>query len=675
MTLPDREAWVFSAKTYAAALLALYLALAAGLDRPGWAVTTVYVVSQPFAGATASKSLYRVAGTLLGAAAAVVMVPALVQTRELLCVALALWVAGCLYLSLQDRSPRSYVFMLAGYSVAFIAFPGVDRPDDIFYTAVARVEEITLAVICSALVHGLMFPRSVVDAVRLRVDAWLHNSKRWAAAVLRQAASPTTDAASAASLLAKHPVDLELLLANLAYDSSAWRSEAATLRALQWDLERLLPILAAIDDRLAYLRTRQVELPATLAGFIEELNGWLRKPEGGAPPARLHEILLRVRHDQLDQATADTGYRLLWLGLIERFRELLEALRACESNRERLRQHRVDRQPFAKRRAFRFRRHVDRRLAALSCATAVASILAGCAVWIGTGWADGASVPMIAAVACSFFATQDSPLPSMMKFGKFALVAVIVSLVYSSAILPAATSFEMAALFMAPAFVWLGLLIAKPSTNFVGMVISTNVSTLVGLNNRYVSDFAATLNGSLALLAGVLLTALVMSVMRARTAQWSAQRIAQSARLDLMRVLRNPRRATYSRKARAAFVRSMLDRYYLVASRRPGLDEAHAQRLDRSVLQALRIGANAIDLRRLSRALAPSLAAKTQRLLAAVEQAFAALDADSNRLPSSLRDQLDDLLAELSTLSQGRASALVLALFGMRLAMFPDDTP
>ncbi|MGF6413521.1 putative membrane protein YccC [Paraburkholderia sp. MM5477-R1] len=35
MNFPDREAWVFSAKTYGAALLAMFIALAAGLDRPG----------------------------------------------------------------------------------------------------------------------------------------------------------------------------------------------------------------------------------------------------------------------------------------------------------------------------------------------------------------------------------------------------------------------------------------------------------------------------------------------------------------------------------------------------------------------------------------------------------------------------------------------------------------
>ncbi|MGF6413522.1 FUSC family protein [Paraburkholderia sp. MM5482-R1] len=351
-------------------------------------MTTVYVVSQPFAGATASKSLYRVAGTILGAGAAVVMVPALVQTRELLCLALALWVAGCLYISLQDRSPRSYVFMLAGYSVAFIAFPGVDQPENIFNTAIVRVEEITLAVVCSALVHGLVFPKSVIDAVRLRVDAWLHDSKRWAADVLRQSAFLSAGAAPTMSSIAKHPVDLDSLLSNLAYDSSEWRDKETTLRSLQWNLERLHPILASIDDRLAFLRAQDLELPVRLSVFIGSLNAYLDEETGSPTLKRLYEEVMEIRSDEL---AADAHSRLPFLGLIERFRELLEAMRACESYRERLLQPDDRGKQFKQHRDFRFQRHIDRRLALLSCATAVVSILAGCLVWICTGWADGAS--------------------------------------------------------------------------------------------------------------------------------------------------------------------------------------------------------------------------------------------------------------------------------------------
>ncbi|RKT20345.1 putative membrane protein YccC [Paraburkholderia sp. RAU2J] len=666
----DREAWLFSVKTYGAALLALYVALASGLDRPGWAVTTVYVVSQPFAAATASKSLYRLVGTILGAVASVVLVPALVQAPELLCVALALWVAGCLYISLQDRSPRSYVFMLAGYSVAFIAFPGVDSPENIFNTAVARVEEIALAVVCSALVHSLVAPKNVVDAIRARVDAWMHDSKRWAATVLHQSVRENSQSPSNATSMSKHPIDLETLLLHLAFESSELRTELTSLRSLQWNLEKLLPILSSIEDRLASFRAQNAELPSQLTQFIALLNANLDEQDAAPSLEDLYRESLQLRSVYVGGGEQN---HLLWLGLLERFRELLEVMRACAQYKQRVDAPGLLRNFPRKQRSFRFKRHIDRKLVALSCATAMISILAGCSIWIFTGWTDGASVPMIAAVACSFFATQDSPLPSMKKFGKFAFVAIVISLIYSAVILPAATTFEMAALFMAPAFLVLGLLIARPQTNFVGMVISTNVSTLVGLNNRYVPDFTSSLNSGLALMIGIFLTMLVMAIMRARSARWSAIRIAQAARRDLMQALRAGDRTSYSRKARVEFIRRMLDRFYLLSSRLKSIEDGLEHRLDETLLRELRVGANAIDLRRLGRKLPPSHAEKLRKLLMNVEQAFASRPGRADRLPQALRNELDDVLHDILTLSGGRVSPLAIALSGMRLAMFPND--
>src|SRR5690242_2558930 len=161
--LPVRAAdLVFSLKTFVAAMLALVVALWLDLPRPYWAMATVYITSQPLAGATSSKALYRVLGTLVGATASVAIIPTFVNSPELLSLVIALWVGGCLYLSLLDRTPRSYLFMLSGYTLALIGFPAVTDPAGIFDLAVARSEEITLGIICATLVSTLVLPRSVV---------------------------------------------------------------------------------------------------------------------------------------------------------------------------------------------------------------------------------------------------------------------------------------------------------------------------------------------------------------------------------------------------------------------------------------------------------------------------------------------------------------------------------
>jgi uncharacterized membrane protein YccC len=109
-------------------LVALYIAFASNLERPYWAMFTIFIVAKPITGAVRSKSAFRAFGTLAGAAMALLLVPPLVQAPVLLCLALSLWIGVCLYLSMQDRRPRSYAFLLAGYTAAIVGLAVVNEP-------------------------------------------------------------------------------------------------------------------------------------------------------------------------------------------------------------------------------------------------------------------------------------------------------------------------------------------------------------------------------------------------------------------------------------------------------------------------------------------------------------------------------------------------------------------
>jgi len=130
--VPPSRDWFYGIRTFAASMLALYLALIFELPRPYWAMATVYIVSSPFVAPTSSKALYRAAGTLLGATASVLLVPMFVQTPFLLAVVVALWTGTLLFLSLHLRTANSYALMLAGYTMPLISFPVVDNPQAVF---------------------------------------------------------------------------------------------------------------------------------------------------------------------------------------------------------------------------------------------------------------------------------------------------------------------------------------------------------------------------------------------------------------------------------------------------------------------------------------------------------------------------------------------------------------
>lgn len=173
---------IFSLKTFLAAMLAYLIALSFDLNRPYWAVATVYIVAHPLSGAISSKSAYRLLGTLIGGSATIVMVPNLVNAPILLSGAIILWVSTCTLFSLLDRTPRSYVALLAGYTVLLAGLPLVNTPANAFDIVVSRVEEIGLAIICASIVSHVVFPVHVGATLLNRIDGWMARAQKSLAA-------------------------------------------------------------------------------------------------------------------------------------------------------------------------------------------------------------------------------------------------------------------------------------------------------------------------------------------------------------------------------------------------------------------------------------------------------------------------------------------------------------
>ena len=77
---PNKLDWIFASKTFIAGMLALYIAFELNLSYPIWAIGTVFVIANPYSGMMASKSIYRILGTLIGAIFAIAVMPHLVNT-------------------------------------------------------------------------------------------------------------------------------------------------------------------------------------------------------------------------------------------------------------------------------------------------------------------------------------------------------------------------------------------------------------------------------------------------------------------------------------------------------------------------------------------------------------------------------------------------------------------
>ncbi|WP_407150722.1 FUSC family protein [Bradyrhizobium sp. ORS 86] len=654
---------IFALKTFAASILALVVALALDLPRPYWAMATVYITSQPLAGATSSKAFFRVMGTLIGATVTVAMVPNLVNAPELLCLAIALWVGLCLYLSLLDGTPRSYVFMLAGYTVALIGFPAVSEPGNIFDIALARVEEISLGIICASLVSTVVLPRSVAPAVGRRVDIWLLDARRLSRDTLLHRG--TTETRRAQRLrLATDIVEIDALGTHLFYDRLAEADAARGLGEIRLRMLMLLPVMASIEDRLAALGEAGLRRQPELRRLLEEIAGWT-----------VDEVRLRQSGDRIRAAIAErqsaldgaaTWERIITTNLLSRLRELVDVSDDCRALSDAIA---AGEDISAVSLQFRPEagaapvRHRDHGMALWSAAGAAAAILICCGLWIATGWADGASAPMMAAVACSFFAANDDPGPGIRRFGLWSLVAIVVVAIYLFALIPAISHIEVLVIALAPTFILYGVLIARPATALTGMALAANTATLLALQSTYSADFASYANSAVAFFVGVVVAEVVTRIARGVGAEWIAKRLMLSS-WETLAVAAERR----GRGDRAHFAGLMLHRLGLLVQRIAFVSES--DRRDTDSLVQLRIGLNIIDLRRARYDLSASTIRVIDDMLDALAAAFRGHV--GGNMPAGLLARIDAALGQAVNDSGSAREDALMGLAGIRRGLFPN---
>lgn len=665
---------LYSLKTFAAAMLALYLSFAFGLSKPAWAMGSVYLVSQPLAGATGSKAIFRMLGTLLGATAAVVLVPNLVDAPLILSAALAAWTGLCLYLSLLDRTPRSYVFLLAGYTAAIIGFPSVGDPASIFMVAVARVEEIGLAIVCATVIGLIVLPRDTGPQVAERLRTWMMAADRLAVDSLA-ADTKGVEIAGMRRQLAADAADLQGVMLFLNYDPSAHSGIARRLKAVHDRMILMLPTLAAIRDRFQFLRGEGT-LPAGFEALAAKLVAWIGQGVD-APPALAHEIRDDIARLEPADPTADGWQSATLTNLCQRLSYFMDLREDCidlwlairEGRRTLARPPRYDTRAVES-----VPLHADHGLAARIAVAVTVSISAVCAVWIVGGWTWGANAAIQVAVYGSVVSAIDNPWPRLRTFIFATLIALVILFVYQFGILPKIDGFAALVVALAPLMLPLGVMMSSPTWGTYGFVILVSVVLLLGLQNNYpVTDLPSFLNANIASLFGMLFVAAVVRTVRTLDPAQAARRLTRAGLRDLMAVA-----AGHTREGRDPFTRRMIDRVGLIVPRLTG--EPRQDDAAEKVFADLMAAGGLEDLAALRARLPPEAGPKIDRLFSTAEAHFRARLAD--RPPPSGTDALsvlDDILACLTAHAATTPKAVlreaVAALVGFRRAALRSRAP
>jgi len=656
---------IFSVNCYVATILTMFVAFSLDLKSPGWAMTTVYLTSQPLSGAMRAKAVYRVIGTFVGGAAMVAIVPNLVDAPELTTLAIILWVALCVFVSLLDRTPRSYMFVLSGYTAALIGFPSVLAPGTVFDTAVSRVEEITLGVICAAIVHGLIFPKSAFSALEQKLRSVIADTRRWLADSLNQQATPETE--TERRRIAADVSELYLLGTSLRFDTSPHRPDISTIRAFDRKIVALLPLASAIEDRLTVLR-RMGPLDTKLSQALAGVYDWLQvqAPGDRRRAAELNEACV--------VATPVVGPQSSWTDLVKvnlavRLIELVDSWQAClgfaayladpaqtPSDDVRAAAAQIGPKPM----------HTDPGIALLS-GLAAALAMGICAFfWIATAWPDGAGAIAFAAVACTLFASLDDPTPTIRNLAILLALCIPIVIVYQFFVLPAIGGFVLLCAVLAFVLIPAGILMASPAYAVIGLALALGFCVELSLQTSYTADLAAIVNSNSAFVLGGVLALVVTRLMRVIGTQASAQRLIRATYRDLADLA-----AGRSHPTRDQWASRMLDRVALLLYRQQRF-EPRPRHEFADALENLRLGVNMIE----TQSIAPATSKPAQDALATM---FASLAVHFRALARGRLAQLgDDLLQKIDIAISELAACTaatrvcVAAVVGLRQTLYPD---
>ena len=674
--LPSSRDWIFSIKTFGAAMLALYLALKWDLPRPYWAMATVYIVSNPFVGATISKAMYRVIGTLMGAAAAIALVPPLVDTPYLLSLALAVWTGTMLFLAISTRTAKSYMFLLAGYTTPLISYPTVFDPTAIFDVETARTEEILLGIVVASIVNTVLFPNRLAPVLSERTVAWFRDAAYYARETLA-GIHPDRRILDGLRRMAFTLNGLEVLLSQLGYDG-ARPDVVSRANELRGRMALLLPIIAALADPLRVFMASAAPEKDRLVAAASKISAWIsdtqRRP-GSHPDSEVRQVARELRADlgRIQPTTQESGawHGMLLSSILWRLNVLVDLWEDCISL-----QHAISIDDVAhwhpQFRHWRFgaaHQYVDRWIILLATMTGVGGIFVACALWIQSDWVDGGSGIALASVACCFFAGLDDPAPDVFRFFVASAIAIVIAGLYLFAVLPGVSDFELLMLVFAPPFIAVGTLMPRPSFGLTATIVAFNTSAFLSLQGMYDANLQTFLNGNLSGLVGLLFAYLWTCVTRPFGATLAVRRLTRSGWRELAIAA-----GAHAIPDQRELLARMLDRVMqLIARLEPTDDPDHAAIV---AFRDIRTALNTMDLRIERNNVPAPIQVSIDRVLERLEQYFLKCAKSGVRQPLGLDliGELDGAIAQTGrAVAEGLPSASLHALVLLRISVSPDS--
>ncbi|WP_347116072.1 FUSC family protein [Leclercia sp. S52] len=520
--------WRYALRNGIAMCLALTVAYCLNLDEPYWAMTSAAVVSFPTVGGVISKSLGRVAGSLMGATAALIIAGHTLNDPWLFLLSMAAWLGICTWACAHFTNNVAYAFQLAGYTAAIIAFPVIDILDitQLWDIAQARVCEVIIGILSGGVM--MMILPSTSDGTAL-----INALKAMHARLLEHAGLLWQPDSNDAIRLAHEKVIAQILTMNLLRIQAFWshyrfRRQNALLNYL---LHQQLRMTSAISS-LRRMLLNWPNPPAHTREVIDQLLAALARPDVDFYTVSRIIAPLKPGND------GDYRHRAVWQRLRYFCRLYLRSSRwiAAVEAATPVTEFAVPRSPA-------LARHTDNMEALWSgFRTFCALILVG--AWTITAqWDAGGAALTLAAISSVLYSVAASPFNSLTLLLRTLILLSLFSFVVKFGLMVQISDLWLFLLFLFPLLTTMQLLKQQmPALAGLWGQLIVFMGSFISVTNPPVYDFADFLNDDLAKILGVGLTWLAFAVLRPGSdARKSRRHIRELRRGFVDQLSRKPR--------------------------------------------------------------------------------------------------------------------------------------
>ncbi|ACC70765.1 FUSC family protein [Paraburkholderia phymatum] len=541
----DGRTWIYLLKALAACFLALGVAMKLDLPQPRTAMTTVFIVMQPQSGMVFAKSFYRICGTLIGLVVMMALIGLFSQQPELFIISTAIWVGICTAGAARNRNFRSYGFVLAGYTAALIGIPASQHPDGAFMTALTRVAEVVVGILCSGAVSALVFPQHAGEQMRSTVRARFSSFVDY----VRAALSGEVDRARIEDTNAKFVADVvgfEAVRSVAAFDSpdsrmrngrlSRLNSEFMTVSTRFHALHQLMNRLrvsdtagatAAVDALVPYFREISPLLsksgePVLTAADAAHAAAQLEAFKADLPRRVCATRKVLERRADAPLLDFDTGAELLYRFVddLHAYAATYASLAVATHERERW--------------IARYQPKTNGIAAGVAGLRAAIVMTILGAFWIATAWPSGSTLTLNAAAVCALASSSPNPTRTASQMAAGTILSSALAMCLTFGIYPHIDGFALLCAALTP-FLALGVwLTTRPKLAGYGVGYCIFFCFLAGPDNLIRYDPSSFINDAMALVLSMLVASIAFAVLLPPSTPWLRNRLLADLRAQVV---------------------------------------------------------------------------------------------------------------------------------------------